>query len=170
MNTISGVTRRSFTLFAAFLSCLTLCLLTSLPARAGQDQQGSASEYFPPGVTKSTYLRACRKHNKHLSQTDAALAGEEPKVICRFPASYPAECKKTAKPMESVTLMFDVASTGAVENVRLLEATNECFVQSAANALFFWKYEATENGGVDMVTDVEFKKQASSPSANTDDL
>ncbi|GJL93585.1 hypothetical protein [Hyphococcus sp.] len=143
---------------SALLIGVSFSMAVSLPVRAGDESQGATGEYFPAGVTKSTYMRACREHSKHLTQSDAAVAGEEPKLVCKFPSNYPADCKKAAADREVVTLMFDVASNGGVENVRLVETTNDCFVQAAANTVFYWKYEMTDAGGKNMVSEIEFEK------------
>jgi len=94
------------------------------------------------------YKRLCKRHNKpgKIAQTEKAEAGLEPKLLCRIPPRFIDECERKAKKRETVKLVFDVAPNGLVENIRLLDTTNECLVRAAAEAIHVYKYEVTEEG------------------------
>jgi outer membrane biosynthesis protein TonB len=81
-----------------------------------------------------------------------------PGMICDLTPRFPVRCMRKMRGRESVTLMFDVSTSGEVENVRVSEATNRCFVDAAKEALYGSKYEPTVTGARNMETTVTFER------------
>ena len=71
----------------------------------------------------------------------------EPQKVRRpiktVPPKLPERClrEKGGEVDESVEFLFDISEAGTVENIRVAEATDECFVDAARKALEQWKYE-----------------------------
>ncbi len=66
---------------------------------------------------------------------------------------------KSAERKEVVKLVFDIMPSGGVENVRLVETTNDCLVQPAVNSVFLYKYEKSPAGAKNITADVTFMLQ-----------
>lgn len=60
--------------------------------------------------------------------------------LVRIPPQYPSQCQRTARPIETVVVEFDVTPEGSVINVRVLDSTNSCFNRAAIRAVERWRY------------------------------
>lgn len=68
------------------------------------------------------------------------LADFDARPLVRLPAAYPAKCMRTAADEEFVRIEFDVSPEGATENIRVIDTTNKCLVQSAQASIAKWRY------------------------------
>lgn len=60
---------------------------------------------------------------------------------------YPKHCLKKAARIETVTVAYDVVPTGVTENIRILDASNNCFVEAASDAVGKWMFHLTAQPG-----------------------
>ena len=67
--------------------------------------------------------------------------------LVRIPPQYPDRCQTRAKPMESVTLEFDVNPEGNVVNPRVVTSTNSCFDRAAMRSVERWRYAPSIRDG-----------------------
>ncbi len=68
-------------------------------------------------------------------------------VIERIEPVYPPECEASARPDETVDLIFTITPEGAVVSERVARASNPCFERAALNALKRWRFSPqTVNG------------------------
>lgn len=61
--------------------------------------------------------------------------------IERTPPEYPVRCRPKAYANEYVVVEYDVTIDGETTNHRIKESTNDCFNESALEALGHWKFE-----------------------------
>lgn len=110
-------------------------------------------------MSSKQYERQCRQIRKKFPdvQSENAERGEEPKLLCRMPPSFPDSCQSTANRRQSVDLVYDVTADGYTTNIRLSKTDNECFVSAAVRSLMLWRYEASENGATDLETTIVFE-------------
>ena len=97
------------------------------------------------------YSRAYRPPPPYVSEDG------NPLPICRVQPWYPSKCQSPAAKLETVTLGFDVTPNGRPVNIRLVEATHECFVTNSASALALSSFEETEAGYRGATTNFTFK-------------
>lgn len=112
-------------------------------------------------VQSKQYQKRCKNLNKlfPIVQSEAALAGREPKLLCRIPPVYEEACIKNAAPLKIVVLVYDVSPEGLTENIRLKSTDDECVVRAAAASLALWSYEPTEYGAANLETSITFELQ-----------
>jgi Gram-negative bacterial TonB protein C-terminal len=136
---------------------VALTFLVFGAARSYGEEKTEIDERFELFESRK-YKRLCKRYNKpgKISQTERADAGLEPKVLCRAPPIFPDECERKAKKRETVKLVFDITPDGLVENIRLLEATNECFVVAAARSVYLYKYGLTDEGAKNVEASITF--------------
>lgn len=60
--------------------------------------------------------------------------------IIRSPPDYPSKCEKGSNPIERVHVRFDVTATGNVENIEVIETTNDCFNEPTLRSVKKWIY------------------------------
>ncbi len=69
------------------------------------------------------------------------LADFDARPILRGPPRYPEKCMRNAADRETVLIEFDVSETGTTENIRTIDASNNCLIKSAEASVVGWKYE-----------------------------
>ncbi|MEZ5920220.1 MAG: hypothetical protein R3C60_02600 [Parvularculaceae bacterium] len=134
-------------------------LLAGTPATASEATNGDLTDWRKDLMASRKYERACKRYNRPNSQNAAAADNAAPKVICRIPPVYPEKCMSTGHRRDIVSLVYDVTPDGYVENVRATHTTNKCLVQAAADSVYLYKYEQSDNGAVDIPTNVTFQLQ-----------
>ncbi|WP_425410727.1 TonB family protein [Hyphococcus sp.] len=61
--------------------------------------------------------------------------------------SYPERCARGAAPVESVSLIFDIAANGRIANARVRASTDSCFEDEALRTIMKWRFDPkTING------------------------
>lgn len=81
--------------------------------------------------------------------SDAArLVDSDVRPVLRSPPRYPERCMASAKDSEKVLVEFDVTAEGAVENVRVIESTGNCFNKPAVESVMRWRYRPLIFDGV----------------------
>lgn len=68
--------------------------------------------------------------------------------LVRIPPQYPQRCQRSARPMETVVVEFNVTPEGNVVNPTVINATNSCFNQAAMRAVTRWRYQPRIVDGV----------------------
>ena len=73
----------------------------------------------------------------------APVAGEmiEARVVEQVDPVYPYSCSAGARPVETVTVAFNITSLGRISGERIAGSTNSCFDEASLNALRRWRYE-----------------------------
>ena len=61
--------------------------------------------------------------------------------LVRIPPQYPGRCQRTARPVETVVVEFDVTPEGTVINPRVVNSSNACFNPAAMRAVERWRYQ-----------------------------
>lgn len=146
-------------LFAVALSTflLTSCATSSPDLAEASENADSevAAAYVPEGVSPRTYRRLCKRWQvSEKYQSEDALEGKEPRAVCKIPPQYPESCMSRAARMEVVTLQYDVTPRGGVENIRLIDASNECLIDAAIKPLSLWSFEQTAEGAQNLQDDL----------------
>lgn len=105
------------------------------------------------------YLKQCERFNKRFGnvQTEAALEGKEPKLLCRIAPAYEERCMQNGARLKEVKLIYDVLPEGYTHNIRLKHADDRCVVRAAVASLLYWSYEPSESGGSDLETTITFE-------------
>ncbi len=65
--------------------------------------------------------------------------------------AYPEPCAAGAAPLETVTVLFDIAVDGRPENARVIASSNACFEDAALAALSQWRFSPRMVGGAPAV-------------------
>lgn|GEM_PF-1098881 len=81
-------------------------------------------------------------------ETNSRALVFDARPIERIPPEYPPRCRPSAYANEYVIVEFDVTIGGETKNQRIKETTNDCFSESALNAVKDWKYEPRFVDGV----------------------
>ena len=74
----------------------------------------------------------------------------------RIEPRFPDRCPERAMPEETVALKYDVMPDGRTTNIRVIAATNNCFVPVSVAALKDWTFDESETRLCDGVTKFDF--------------
>ncbi len=100
-----------------------------------------------PGISANEKTQITFRYDNGVSNNSRYVpvqAGNPTLVFAsQKPSKFPVECiKDRKKSFEAhVDLEFDITTRGRVENIRALEASDECFIEAATKAVSKWKYE-----------------------------
>lgn len=114
------------TIFAIFAAAISLAFHASA---FGEDQENSSDE--------------------------TATAKTQPRLpVHRVAPRFPEHCVKGRESFEAyVELEFDIATDGTVEDIRAIEASDDCFIKAAIKAVSQWRFEPpTINGEPEILT------------------
>jgi len=68
--------------------------------------------------------------------------------LVRIPPQYPTQCLRSARPLETVLVEFNVTPEGAVVSPQVINTTNPCFNRAAIRAVERWRYQPRIVDGV----------------------
>lgn len=68
--------------------------------------------------------------------------------LVRIPPQYPTQCLRSARPLETVLVEFNVTPEGAVVSPQVINTTNPCFSRAAIRAVERWRYQPRIVDGV----------------------
>ena len=71
----------------------------------------------------------------------------EASLISSVAPGYPESCAAGAAPVETVTVMFDIAADGRADNTQVVSSSNACFEGEALRALALWRFSPRTVGG-----------------------
>ena len=69
-----------------------------------------------------------------------STSNHDTQPVIRSPPDYPSKCEKESNPIERVHVRFDVTAAGDVENIEVIETTNDCFNEPTLRSVKKWVY------------------------------